>query len=134
MPLGQFKSQFGSDISAVLLEDINRRLGAASQALHSPHPSRMVHSTMHASLDVPSQGLACRHALTQLIRLTCTCNTCCRLRHRQPLARPQTQAQLQLRAQAASAGRLARRLRRPLSQRLASARCVHGAALRKCTL
>jgi hypothetical protein len=31
MPLGLFKTQFGGDISAVLLEDINRRM-AASQA------------------------------------------------------------------------------------------------------
>ncbi len=36
MPLVQFKTQFGGDIKAVLLEDINARLEAARAAAMPP--------------------------------------------------------------------------------------------------
>lgn len=40
MPLGQFRSCYGSDINAVLLEDINKRIAASQvSSTHLPQPS-----------------------------------------------------------------------------------------------
>ena len=67
MPLGQFKSRFGGDISAVLLEDINRRIAASSQALHPPHhamhaPDWHVSFHFHGALTGPGMHACLKYS------------------------------------------------------------------------